>query len=116
MNKEPEAMPDITLIEYFDDHFYKIEHEGNTYYCPSVTTKLGVIDKPFLAKWRGDIGNREADMRSYEAANKGKRIHWAWEVILKGGVCIYDAWHHPTYSAEQIAQLKQEYGEVAILR
>lgn len=109
-------MADITLIEHFDDHYYKVEVNGVVVYCPSVTTKLGVIDKPFLAKWRGDIGNREADMRTYEAASKGKRIHWAWEVVLKGGVVIYDPWQRPVYSAEQIDALKKEHGEVAILR
>lgn len=110
------TLPDVALIEHEDDHYYKIEVDGVTHYCPSVTTKLGIIDKPFLAKWRGDIGNREADMRSDEASNKGKRIHWAWEVCLKGGVCVYDPWQRPVYTPEQIAKLKQEFGEVAILR
>lgn len=106
----------ITLIEHFDDHYYKVISNDQAHYLPSVTTKLGIIDKPFLAKWRGDIGNREADMRSYEAASKGKRIHWSWEVVLKGGVVIYDPWQRPVYSAEQIAALKAEHGEVSVLR
>jgi len=109
-------MLDIALIEHFDEHWYKVEHEGLTYFCPSVTTKLGIIDKPFLARWRGDIGNREADMRSYEASAKGSRIHWSWEVILKGGVVIYDPWQRPVYSPQQIEQLRQEYKDVSILR
>lgn len=107
---------EVTLIEHFDDHYYKVEVDGRAHYLPSVTTKLGIIDKPFLAKWRGDIGNREADMRSYEAASKGKRIHWSWEVCLKGGVVVYDPWQRPVYSADKIAALKDEHGEVAILR
>jgi hypothetical protein len=105
------------LIEWFDEHHYKIMVKGSPQYFPSVTTKLGIIDKPFLAKWRGDIGNREADFRMYEAGQRGKRIHWAYETALKGGCVIYDPWQNPTYTQEGIDALKVKFnGNLAILR
>jgi hypothetical protein len=107
----------IVLVEHHDEHWYKITVDAKVYYIPSVTTKLGVKDKPFLARWRGDIGNREADMRVYEAQQKGRRIHWAWETALKGGIVIYDPWQAPAYSESEIAALKAKHnGLVAPLR
>ena len=106
----------ISLIEYFNDHYYKVVEDDNVFFIPSVTTKLGIIDKPQLNRWRGDIGNREADLRMYEAANRGKRIHWAYETFLKGGVVIYDPWQKPTHSESDIEKLRVMFGQVAILR
>lgn len=111
------ADPAIVLVEHYDEHWYKVEKEGKVYFIPSVTTKLGVKDKPFLARWRGDVGNREADMRLYDGQQKGKRIHWAWETALKGGAVIYDPWQKPVYTEEGIAELKEQYkGNVSIIR
>lgn len=105
-----------TLVEWFDEHWYKVLVDGVYDYLASVTTKLGILDKPFLARWRGDIGNREADMRVHEAGQRGSRIHWAWEVALKGGAVVFDPWQAPIYTTEGIAALKAKYGDVAILR
>lgn len=109
-------MSQAVLIEWFNAHFYKVTSNGQTRFIPSVTTKLGVIDKPQLARWRGDVGNREADMRSDEAAQKGNRIHWACAVALRGGAVIYDPWRKPVYTEEGIAELKRKHTEVTILR
>ena len=109
-------MSDPVLIDWFDEHWYQVTQNGVTHYLPSVTTKLGIIDKPFLAKWRGDIGNREADHRMHEAADRGKRLHWAYEIALKGGIVIYDPWQHPVLTPEAIQELKQKHqGFVAVL-
>lgn len=113
----PTETEPIVLVEWFDDHWYKVSKDGFTHFLPSVTTKLGVVDKPGLARWRGDVGNREADLRMYDAGQRGKRIHWAWEMVLTGGVVIYDPWQIPVYTEEGIADLKAKYGDkVAILR
>ena len=42
---------------------------------PSVTTVLSVIRKPGLERWRGNLGNDEADRIMYEAGNLGSTIH-----------------------------------------
>lgn len=109
-------MSDVVLVEFFDAHYYKVTAGGQTRYIPSVTTKLGVVDKPFLARWRGDLGNREADMRAYEAAQRGTRIHWAYATALKGGAVVYDPWQKPVYTEEGLAVLRTAHKEVSILR
>ena len=110
--KEP-----IVLVEWYDEHYYQITKDGQTHYLPSVTTKLGIIDKPGLSRWRGDIGNREADLRMYDAGQRGKRLHWAREMLLTGGAVIYDPWQTPVYTEQGILDLKVKYGgRVAILR
>jgi hypothetical protein len=107
----------IILVEWFDDHWYKVSVNGTVHWIPSVTTKLGIIDKPGLARWRGDIGNREADLRMHSQGDRGKRIHWAWATALEGGAVIYDPWQTPVYTPEGIAELTAKYnGKVAIIR
>lgn len=107
---------EVVLIEALNDHWYKVKDGDAVHWLPSVTTKLGVIDKPGLNRWRADIGQREADLRLYDASQRGKRIHWAWEIALLGGAVIYDPWDKPVYTAEGIADLKKQFGEVAVLR
>lgn len=107
----------IVLVEWFDDHWYKVVKDGQTNWLPSVTTKLGIVDKPGLARWRGDVGNREADLRIHDAGQRGKRIHWAWATALEGGAVIYDPWQNPVYTSEGVAELSKKYnGKVAVLR
>lgn len=109
-------MSEVVLIEWFNAHYYKVTVGDKSYYIPSVTTKLGVLDKPQLARWRGDIGNREADLRAYEASQKGTRIHWAYATALKGGAVVYDPWQKPVYTTEGLDALRKEHGEIAVLR
>ena len=80
----------IGKVEWFDDRFYKIQKLGaEVVYYPSVTTILGVAPKPYLNRWRGEIGNREADQRIREAQERGNKVHHACAVLLKGGVVGY---------------------------
>ena len=105
------------LVEWFDDHWYKVAKDGVLHWLPSVTTKLGIVDKPGLARWRGDVGNREADLRVHDAGQRGKRLHWAWATALEGGAVVYDPWQAPVYTEEGISALKAKFGgKVAILR
>ncbi len=48
---------------------------------PSVTTILGVIRKPALEHWRGDLGNAEADRQMNEAGDKGSLVHKLCEAV-----------------------------------
>lgn len=111
-------MSDCVLIEFFNSHYYKVSLPGGgVRYIPSVTTKLGIIDKPALTKWVGDIGWREANLRKYEAGQRGTRIHWAYSVMLsEGGAVVYDPWQKPVYTEEGMAELKKRFKNVAILR
>ncbi len=109
-------MSEAVLIEWFNAHYYRVTENGTNRFIPSVTTKLGIVDKPNLARWRGDLGNREADLRMYEAGQRGTRIHWAYATALKGGAVVYDPWQNPVYTEEGLAELRKEHRELAILR
>lgn len=120
-----ETKIEVKMIEWFDDHFYKIKCTSlvngipieSSDYFPSVTTKLQVISKPFIARWRGDIGNREADLRMFEASERGVRIHHAWYTMTTGGIVIYNPWQHPNYTEEEIQKLSSDnFGNIAIVR
>jgi len=115
--------PKVTQIEWFDSHFYRVDFDlsddgdkPETRYIPSVTTKLGSVAKPFLAHWRGDIGNREADLRVMEAADRGSRVHYAYDVFKRGGAVIYQPFNRPTYTQEEINKIFEDYaGIVSVL-
>jgi len=104
---------EIKLISWFDDRFYKVTYEKDnkeiTDYIPSVTTKLNAVAKPFLSRWRGDLGNREADFRMKEQAERGARIHFAWQILNTGGAVIYNPFYEPIYSREKIIELEKQY-------
>jgi hypothetical protein len=106
-------MSEIKLIQYFDAHWYKIERENglktSIEFYPSVTTKLSATSKEFLERWRGDIGNREADLRLFDAQMRGRRIHKAWEILSQGGAVIYQPWDYPVYTPNEIVQLTTTY-------
>lgn len=53
---------------------------------PSVTEVLSILDKPFLARWRGKIGNEEADRISRESAAVGTEVHRLIEETLGQGI------------------------------
>lgn len=110
----------VKMVEWFDQHWYKltlVNGKLETRWIPSVTTKLGIVDKPFLPRWRGDIGNREADMRLFEAQERGTRIHHAWHIFCTGGTVVYNPWQHPNYTDEEIANLTREAdGNIAVIK
>ncbi len=113
---------EVKQIDWFDDHFYKIRYENEAKievedYIPSVTTKLGALAKPFLIGWYGDIGTREARLRTMEQADRGSRIHWAWETYTTGGVVIYDSPKTPIYTKEEVDKIiESSKGNYLILR
>lgn len=110
-------MSDVVLIEWFNAHYYKVTlPDGQARFIPSVTTKLGILDKPQLARWRGDVGNREADARMYEAAEKGTRIHWAYATSLQSGAVVYNPWQKPVYTEEGLTELRAKHKSIATLR
>ena len=116
MNKTLE----VKQIDWFDDHFYKIRYINEAKqeiidYLPSTTTKLSAVSKPFLIRWHGDIGNREATLRRDEAGDRGSRIHWAWHVYITGGAVIYNPPKTPLYTKKEIEELQKKYTETFIL-
>lgn len=121
----------LIRVEYFDDRFYKVtvpkddkrlatapEHwitrheEEADIYCPSVTTVIG-HSKPndFLVRWRGDVGNREADRRMSEAAEKGSIIHDCCQKFCEGWTIVYQNPHTQFPPNAIIDQLKKQYDD-----
>lgn len=106
-------MPDETLlrVEYFDDRFYKgtfdidkniekllpkfesrivLRKNDFDIYMDSVTTILGKSNPmPYLAKWRGVVGNITADWITKNAMDTGSHVHSACENYVKGFPVIY---------------------------
>lgn len=58
------------------------EVDGKLY--PSVTTILSIIRKPYLERWRGEIGNDDADFIMEEAGELGSEVHNIAEAISRG--------------------------------
>lgn len=117
MEEQTKQTDGVVMCDWFDAHWYRITKNGQDNYIASVTTKLSVERISPLEKWRGEIGNREADLKMYEAQNRGKRIHYAMEVFLKGGVILYNPWSRPTYTEEDIKKMNAEAnGMVVVLR
>lgn len=97
-------------VAWYDDRFYQFEFEdGKIEFFASVTTKLGIVAKSFLAKWRGDVGNAEADRVMMQAQDRGTRIHSAFETLCKGGIVIFNPKKKPVYKSEEILELAKGY-------
>lgn len=107
----------IKQVQFFDEHFYEVEKEdGEKIYIPSVTTKLQASPKPYLGRWRGDIGNREADLRMSEAADRGSRLHQAYHLFKTDGAIIYQPIERPIHTKEEISLIENEFkGRLIIL-
>jgi len=70
-----------------EDGLYEVgqeEREEPRYYpapwdprvlLPSVTTILGVLRNPFLQRWRGKLGNEEADRVTKSTSQYGQMVH-----------------------------------------
>jgi len=81
----------VKQIAFFDDRFYRLVlYDNSVIYLPSVTTVLHAVPKPFLAQWRGQVGNQEADRKMNEAMDRGTRVHQACHVYSMGGGVIWD--------------------------
>ena len=108
-------------ISWWDSRYYPcIAPDGSEIYLPSVTTILGAVSKgDFLEKWRGDIGNREADLRMNEAGDRGSRVHHACFNVVHGGCAVfYPPWNKdlPKADQEMIAELEKKHkGMIAYL-
>jgi hypothetical protein len=92
VSAKPRLQPVISIkqIAWFDDRFYRVTLWDDTVRnIPSVTTKLRVLPKPFIAKWRGDVGNEVADRRLHDAGERGTRVHHACYMYATGGGVIF---------------------------
>lgn len=108
----------IKLVEWFDEHYYIVTEKGVEYALPSVTTKLSVNPKPFLAIRRGEIGNREMNLRMREAQEKGSLVHLACAVVANGGAAVYNPpfYKRQNFTERQLSALRRKYhGKLIVL-
>lgn len=94
-------------IKWFDSRYYEVITDNGREYFPSVTTILSVTPKPFLANWRGNIGNEEAGALTAEAIERGNYVHSLIEHINNGGVIIYQDELEPAYRESDISNLRK---------
>lgn len=114
---------DVKIFSWFDDRWYKIRYINEAKqeveeYFASVTTKLGALDEPFIKRWYGQVGLEEALRVLREAADRGSRLHWAWQFFTNGGAIIYNPDTGPKpYTEEEIEEIKKYYnGKYFMLR
>ena len=70
----------VDLIEFYDEHTYKIVDK----YYPSISKKLGIIDKGYgYHQWERQVG-LNADILMNRASESGTKIHNAIESALLG--------------------------------
>ena len=119
------------VVSWFDDRFYpcklskqsiaKIqkriksinpEYEltviADNIFLPSVTTILSSSPKEWLGRWRGQVGNWEADRIMNEALDKGSKIHAAFSNLIEGTIILFNNPKSPTYTKEQIEAISTE--------
>lgn len=96
----------ITTAMWYDDRSYRIVEGGKEHFLISVSTKLGIEDKPFLLQWYADLGWDEARRRLHESAERGKRIHFAMWVYLNGGTVVFNPSHGSVFSEKDIIDFK----------
>lgn len=80
--------------------YYEID--GKQY--PRVTHVLGVIEKPGISRWRGRVGNTEADRISREASDLGAKFHETVSEINRGEH-LKNFWRPP----EGLQEMAEEY-------
>lgn len=104
-------------VDWFDQHYYKLfNNDGTEEFFPSVTTILQVSPKPFLNRWRGELGNEEADRLKEEGAERGSNIHFACDMLKQGGAVILMQGLKTRYTEVELAEIKKKHnGLVAFI-
>jgi hypothetical protein len=80
----------IKRLSYFDDRFYHFDFtDGSKRALISVTSVLGIVEKPWLLRYYGSLGYDEARRRLREAGDHGSIIHAAAQIFTLGGVVMF---------------------------
>lgn len=119
----------LNVVSWWDDRFYrcklskqsitKIQKKINlinpnyeltviddNIFLPSSTTILGSAPKEWLGRWRGQVGNWEADRVMNEALDKGSRVHSAFAALINGTIILFNNPKAPAYTKEQILNIE----------
>lgn len=111
---------DVKQIQYFDTRYYKVQFEHKKQlveaFFPSVTEILNAYPKPFLAHWRGEVGNDRADQIVADALKLGSFIHYGAETLAKGGAVLFHPLQGSLYNEDDLNKLQKEHGELVLCR
>lgn len=108
---------EIQTALWFDDRGYRIKFKDTTTWDQkSVTTALGIEEKPFLYKWYAEQGWDQARKKLHESGERGKRIHYALYIYIMGGMILYNNPHVPTYTEEQIKDYHRDNPYFVVLQ
>jgi hypothetical protein len=109
---EKPQKPTVVWVDWFDDHFYEIGFaDGTSQTLVSYSTVANIVSNPFFSRWRGKLGNEEADRILHETGDAGSRVHHAWYVYVNKGAVMYRApWNkHQPISPELVSEVKEKY-------
>jgi len=99
---------EIKTALFFDERGYRIKFkDGVVYEQASVTTQLGIEEKPFLNRWYAELGWDQARKKLHESGERGKRIHYALFIYTMGGIVLYNNPQIPTYTEEQVKEYQR---------
>lgn len=85
---------DVVLVQWYDEHWYKVTFlNGKQRSFVSMSTVTGgVFAMDWLPRYRGRIGNDQADQEMQVAGHRGTRVHHAIYTLCRPGVVMFD---HP---------------------
>ncbi len=106
----------ISKVDSSSGRFYSIPSTSEKIFYPSVTTILKTYFQSYLARWRGELGNQEADRLFIEAGEKGTLVHELFSDLVNGLTLHYKTTYdnsipnkiiHDDYIFVQLYKLQQ---------
>ena len=114
--EEEDKTQSLKLLEHLPERLLSTDESGTlSIYLPSSTTILSHNNNPFLARWRGDVGNINADYISRKALTLGSEIHNVIDLRAKGYDVIYNDAKVPAMTPTQIAQYMNEVNPSTVI-
>jgi len=95
---EPIFVKEVERVDYFDDRTYNIALTiDQSVELISTTTYLDIAPKPYLIPFYKKNTAEEIDRRFREGQVRGSRLHWAFYVLSRGGVPLFQPpdWKNP---------------------
>jgi hypothetical protein len=83
---------DVVMVQWFDDHSYKITFiDGSERsFVSASTVSGGVFALDWLPRYRGQVGNDQADQELHIAGHRGTQVHHAIYTLCKPGLVMFD--------------------------
>lgn len=113
-------LPSAKAVRWFDSRWYFVDVNTKQVVkvpdawkgrrieaVPAVHNILGITDKPYFDRRRGELGNREFDRIITEAQEKGTAVHKACHAITqRRHVLFQPPWNPPMHTARELRKIK----------